>query len=178
MSAKSVIRREVKAAVKALPCDDKTAESAAICSALYLNGAIKNAKVVALFSPLPDEPDISSLIALMAQHCKVLLPRICGDEMDFYEYTPGSLAVGSYGINEPQGGHPALPSSIDVLVLPGVAFTSSGKRLGRGKGYYDKYMSREGFRAYKIGVCYSAQLLPELPTEQHDILLDSVVSAL
>ena len=68
-------------------------------------------------------------------------------------------------------------ADIDVMVVPGVAFTSVGDRLGRGKGYYDRYMAREGFRAQTIGVCYSCQLCDELPVEEHDRRVDRVISA-
>ena len=59
--------------------------------------------------------------------------------------------------------------------VPAVAFTRRGERLGRGKGFYDCYLSREGFRAYTVGVCYSHQLLDTLPTEPHDRRVDEVV---
>ena len=85
------------------------------------------------------------------------------------------MEVGAYGINEPQGDTPCPAEAIDLMVVPAVAFTRRGERLGRGKGFYDCYLSREGFRAYTVGVCYSHQLLDSLPTEPHDCRVDEVV---
>ena len=95
--------------------------------------------------------------------------------MDFYPYIPNTLQRGAFGINEPQGEEPCTPSEIDVIIVPGVAFTKDGKRCGRGKGYYDKYLSREGFRAVKIGICYTEQLAECIPNEPHDITMDCVI---
>ena len=61
------------------------------------------------------------------------------------------------------------------MVVPGVAFSADGVRLGRGKGYYDRYIAREGFRAYTIGVCYDCQMLGQLPCDEHDRRVDSVI---
>ena len=63
------------------------------------------------------------------------------------------------------------------MVVPGVAFASDGRRLGRGKGYYDRYLAREGFRAYTVAVCYSCQLRDDVPAEPHDKRVDEVVVA-
>jgi len=62
----------------------------------------------------------------------------------------------------------------DLIVLPGLAFSRTGDRLGRGKGFYDKYLSN--YRGVKIGVCFSDQLEDEIPTESHDIVLDYIVT--
>ena len=95
--------------------------------------------------------------------------------MDFYPYDPTAMEIGSFGISEPQTEVAIDPSEIDVIIVPGVAFTLSGVRCGRGKGYYDKYLSRNGFRAIKISVCYKEQLAEEIPSEPHDILMDCVI---
>ena len=67
----------------------------------------------------------------------------------------------------------ALP---DFIVVPGVAFTAAAARMGRGRGYYDKYLSQPGFRGVKAGVCYAHQLVGELPVEPHDVFMDYVVT--
>ena len=97
--------------------------------------------------------------------------------MDFYPYSPQSMHSGAMGISEPDGDVPVEPSEIDVMVLPGLAFTPDCKRLGRGKGYYDRYMSREGFHAYTIGICHTVQLLDTLPVESHDKSIDEVIKS-
>ncbi|MFI3269579.1 MAG: 5-formyltetrahydrofolate cyclo-ligase, partial [Rikenellaceae bacterium] len=87
----------------------------------------------------------------------------------------GGLRVGRFGILEPSGSTPVAASQIDVMIVPGVAFTRDGRRLGRGRGYYDRYLARPDFRATTMGVGFSHQLLRELPTEPHDRTLDRIV---
>ena len=172
---KKEIRRSVRAAMRAMDSDGKSAQATHLCSAALEHALLQDARVVALFAPLPDEPDISPLINTLYEKCTVVLPRISGDTMDFYPYSPHSMSSGSYGINEPQGNEPVAPSAIDVMLVPGVAFTREGFRLGRGKGFYDRYMSNEGFRAYKRGVCYLQQIVDVLPVEEHDIRMDEIL---
>jgi 5-formyltetrahydrofolate cyclo-ligase len=96
--------------------------------------------------------------------------------MEFYEISNG-LQRGKFGIMEPTASTPIDPSEIDAMIVPGIAFTRQGARLGRGKGFYDKYLSRKGFRAYTIGVCYPCQVVDNIPTEEHDKQLDLVVTS-
>jgi 5-formyltetrahydrofolate cyclo-ligase len=173
--SKSDIRRAAKSAVKALTAQQKADKSTLILSRIASSESIKSAKTVALYASLSDEVQSFELIELLSQTKRVVLPRVAGDDMDFYPYTPSSLKVGAFGIEEPQGSEPISPDEIDVIVVPGVAFTTDGKRCGRGKGYYDKYLSRSGFRAIKIGVCYTEQLAEDIPNEPHDIVMDYMI---
>ena len=173
--SKSDIRRAAKSTVKALTAQQKADKSTLILSCIASSESIKSAKTVALYASLSDEVQSFELIELLSQTKRVVLPRVAGDDMDFYPYTPSSLKVGAFGIEEPQGSEPISPDEIDVIVVPGVAFTTDGKRCGRGKGYYDKYLSRSGFRAIKIGVCYAEQLAEDIPNEPHDIVMDYMI---
>ena len=173
---KKEIRRAVRERLKALSADEKAQKSTMLALALVVHPTVRSAGVVALFSPLPDEPQVGEVIPIIAGERSIVLPRVEGDVMRFYPYTPASMSTGSYGIMEPMDGEAVDPSSIDVMVVPGVAFTANGARLGRGKGYYDKYMSLPGFRARTLGVCYSQQLLETLPVDSHDVKIDEIVS--
>lgn len=173
--SKSEIRTAAKQAVKSLLPEQRISKSALIVKDILALDAIKSAKVVALYSSLPDEVISGELIATLAVQKQVVLPRVAGDDMDFYPYNPNELEVGAFGITEPQAAVAINPAEIDTIVVPGVAFSADGKRCGRGKGYYDKYLSRNGFRATKIGICYKEQLAEEIPSEPHDILMDCVI---
>lgn len=172
---KKGLRKEVRARVAMLDNIEKETRSIALCGAFYDFFACRSDKVVALFSPLPDEVRLWTLVERLACLCKVVLPRVEGDTMQFYTYNKGGVKLGAFGIMEPQGKEPVLPEDIDVVLVPGVAFALNGARMGRGKGYYDKYMSQPGFRALKIGVCYKEQLLDSLPVEEHDVSVHRVV---
>ena len=175
MTDKSALRREVRARLAVLDADEKRLRSQYICDEVKKHLAVSGARVVALFSPLGYEPDIWPLVESLASTVSVVLPRVEGDVMNFYVYDRNSMAVGSFGINEPQNGVQVEACEIDAVVVPGLAFTVDGARMGRGKGFYDKYLSQSEFSALKIGVCYSEQLVPNIPTEPHDVSMDVVI---
>ena len=173
---KRTIRRAVRAEIAKLSSSEKKSISSQIFSAIAELQEVRQASVVALFASLPDEPQTGEIIEQLAQSKRIVLPRIEGEEMKFYDISEG-LREGAFSIMEPIATTPVEPSEIDVMIVPGVAFTSDGARLGRGKGFYDKYLSLNGFRAYTIGVCYPCQIVENIPTEEHDRSLDRVVSS-
>lgn len=172
---KSSIRKEIRSRLAVLQTSDKEARSASIAGTVKEHLAVSGARVVALYSPLGSEPLIWPLVVELSHRMLVVLPKVEGDTMNFYCYDPQCMAVGAYGIMEPQGGEPVPSYSIDAVVVPGVAFTRTGARMGRGKGYYDKYLSQEDFRGLKLGVCYAEQIVEDLPTEPHDVRMDCVI---
>lgn len=174
-SNKRDARGAVRAEIAKLTTDEKSSLSSLIFSRIAEMKEVKKASVIAVFISLSDEPQTATFIEQISPHKRVVVPRIEGEEMEFYDISEG-VAVGSFGIMEPLSATPVEPSEIDVMIVPGVAFTRNGSRCGRGKGFYDKYLSRRGFRAYTIGVCYPCQLADTLPVEEHDKILDCVVS--
>ena len=175
-SDKHQIRQAVRAEIAKLSAEDRTILSLLIFSKLSALEEISKASVIAIFISLSDEPETAEFIKqLVKQNKRIVVPKIEGENMQFYDISKG-LQKGAFGIMEPVETTPIEPSKIDVMVVPGVAFTRDGRRLGRGKGFYDKYLSHRGFRAYTIGVCYPCQLVGILPTEPHDKTLNLVVS--
>lgn len=175
IKSKQEIRQASKAKVKALTPTERSEKSLLIFNQVAQLPTLSTAGTIALYASLPDEPQTASFIEQLAAHHRVVLPRVCGDEMDFYPYSPEGLSIGSFGISEPQSGEVVSAAEIDVIVVPGVSFTTEGKRIGRGRGYYDRYLSRKGFRATKVGVCYKEQLTEQIPDESHDVNMDYVI---
>ena len=172
---KIALRRAVRARLAGLGKEEAQERSTAMCEELEHHIAVSGANVVALFSPLADEPQLWPLVECLSVRLSVVLPRVEGDVMNFYVYDRNSMAVGSFGINEPQNGVQVEACEIDAVVVPGLAFTVDGARMGRGKGFYDKYLSQSEFSALKIGVCYREQIVPEIPAEPHDVPMDVVI---
>lgn len=87
-----------------------------------------------------------------------------------------SMQMGPFGILEPVG--EVFPAEryadIQLAVIPGMAFDDENHRLGRGKGYYDKFLPGLP-SAYKVGICFPFQHLPSIPSEPHDVLMDMIV---
>ncbi|MBR4995262.1 MAG: 5-formyltetrahydrofolate cyclo-ligase [Alistipes sp.] len=179
---KKTIRQSIKRLTAELSSADREAQRDRVIEALRSEINSRKLSVVALFSPLPDEVDISPLVDALAMEegYRVVLPRVemtadGSPLMEFYDYQSAEMAEGAYGINEPQGEVPCRVEEIELMVVPGVAFTRDGVRLGRGKGFYDCYLSREGFHAFTIGACYAHQMMESLPYEPHDRRVDCVV---
>lgn len=134
-----------------------------------------------LFYSLPTELDTVQLIQrLMNSHKKVYLPLIQteNDEMIFYKLNnslsiESQVNVGSYDIHEPEKTEAficdnAVTEKVCMLV-PGIGFSKAGKRIGHGKGYYDKYLASVKDRIVLIGYCFDEQVIDDIPTEKNDI---------
>lgn len=133
--------------------------------------------VVMLYSALPDEVPTQALMdELVAQGKTVVLPCVVNDtDVELRRYTcPQDLQEGAFGILEPTGEPFTDYEAIDVAIVPGMAFDAEGHRLGRGKGYYDRFFARVPY-IYKIGLCFSWQIVDHVPYGEHDILMDKVI---
>ena len=106
----------------------------------------------------------------------VVLPVVTGEgEMELRVYHGAdSLRRGAFDILEPVGERFADYESIDLAVIPGMAFDDSGHRLGRGKGYYDRFLVNLP-HCYKIGMCFDFQRVEHVPCESTDIAVDEVI---
>ena len=174
--SKKEIRQEVKRRISALNNTERRFAAATVTEILLDNAIVQEARCIALFVSMDDEISTAEMIENLARHATVALPRIEGDEMNFFAYQ-GELKCGKFGIAEPSDSVPVSAAEIDVMIVPARAFTIDGKRLGRGKGFYDKYLSYNDFRAYTIGIGFACQLFDSLPTEEHDRRVDLVVTA-
>ena len=106
----------------------------------------------------------------------VYVPYVTNSGMFFSELTDFSqLRDGAFGISEPAAPAAAEPDSESLFVVPGVGFDRSGRRLGYGAGYYDKYL---GCRAYMclIGICFDIQVADHIPSEETDVAMDLILT--
>ena len=116
---------------------------------------------------------------MLSKSKKKIIPKIFGGELKFFliKDLHKDTKKNKYGILEPND--QAFEFSIeriDALIVPGLAFTLDGKRLGYGGGYYDKLLSKKAFKACTIGFCFSFQIMKDLPTEAHDRKVDHVIT--
>lgn len=145
-------------------------------AALEAHPAFGAARTVLLYHSLKDEVDTHAFIRKWGGSKLLLLPVVVGDDLELRRYTgPDDLAVGAYGIEEPVGEAFTDYASIDLVVVPGVAFDRNGNRLGRGRGYYDRLLPRIP-AARKLGLCFPYQLLDEVPSEPLDVRMDEVLT--
>ncbi len=142
---------------------------------------LRAARTVLGYAALPDELDLwPALRALRAEGKRVVLPRcvpdVYGLELLEVRDFDRELAPGAYGILEPTDGIPVDLAELDAFAAPGRAFDRRGNRLGRGGGYTDRIVKREGFRAFFCGIGFDCQVFPQVPTEPHDVAVSSLVT--
>ena len=172
---KETLRHSIRRLNGQLPADRKVAAAERILAQIEALPAFRTARCVACYCALPDEPPTAAVLRRWSRDRRVVVPRVEGDTMQFYDYRPEAMARGAFGIDEPvaaDASHRCPPEAIDLLVVPGVAFTRDGARLGRGKGYYDRYLAQSGIHACCVGVCFAHQLVDVLPVEPHDRTMD------
>ncbi len=132
---------------------------------------------ILLYHSLPDEVATHDLIRILhSQGHTILLPTVNGDELTLHIYEgESSLATGtSFGIQESAGALFTDYQHIDLAIIPGMAFTHQGDRLGRGRGYYDRLLPH--LSCPLIGLAFPFQLLPSIPCEAHDIRMTEVIT--
>ncbi len=186
LEKKKILRKIIKVRVSALSAEEKAKREKLLLDNLFSMPEFVAAKTVMLFANLPDEIGTFSLIdKSIAMGKKVFLPIINGDDMTVAEFT-GEYRVGRYEIKEPvveqlgvngliteSRDNACIVRDFDFVLVPGVGFSPSGYRLGRGKGYYDKFLSKHPL--YTVGVCFREQFILDIPREPHDVPMNKVL---
>lgn len=151
--------------------------SAPVLRRLAKHPRFKSAHTVLLYHSLPGEVNTHDFIRYWCFRKEILLPTVKGNEIELHHYAQGDkLAEGAYGIKESQGELFTNFASIDLAVVPGIAFDPKGNRLGHGKGYYDRLLARLApYNVYKLGVCFSYQRVDTVPSEDYDVPMDEVL---
>ncbi len=168
---KAELRKAIRIQLAGLSAEARTAQSAAICQAVATSPEWKCARTIGLFSPLASEPDVDPLWSLLEER-EACYPRVHGDRLVFVRVSARSqlMAAPRWDLLEPAHDEEQTvpPSQIDLLLVPGMAFTADGHRMGRGKGFYDRLLADPAFTAATFGVCFAEQLVETLPMEDHD----------
>jgi len=156
--------------------------SAAACAHLTGLDAFQHASVVMLYMPLPTEVDLTPIAIRCFQGAKtVCVPRVDwrGRDMvpvEISSFDDETMAVDNHGLRTPRTGRPIVPSLIDLVIVPGLAFDPAGNRLGRGGGFYDRFLRRLRRSAITAGLAFDAQLIESVPADDRDFALDIIVT--
>ena len=160
---KSELRKQVLQEMKALPREQKQFIDQALTERLLQHPFYQEAKIIATYLSFPHEFQTQELIPKT-------YPK---GRMDFVVYNPQQLVKTSFGLLEPQGDLEVVDSSqIDLIHVPGLAFTTEGYRIGYGGGYYDRYL--EHFPGHTLSTIYPCQVQDFIP-EKHDIPVQEVL---
>ncbi|MBD5641287.1 MAG: 5-formyltetrahydrofolate cyclo-ligase [Desulfovibrio sp.] len=179
-AAKKTLRREILRR-RAAYDPAVIAMRSRLCQANLLESPLwRKARAVALYAAIRGEADTALLLdAALKTGKKLFLPRITDAARGEMRLAPclalAKLTPGIWNIPEPEPG--PEPESLDLIVMPGLAFDNSGRRLGYGGGYYDRYLARRPDLApCRAGLCLSFQIVPRVPADKWDACVDSICS--
>ncbi|MBU6400306.1 MAG: 5-formyltetrahydrofolate cyclo-ligase [Verrucomicrobia bacterium] len=179
-SLKAALRAEMRRAIKALAAEQRLAASAAACAQLQTQPIWRRARTILGYVALPDELELAPLLVQARAAGKIVaLPRYVANQSRYeaaqIQDLDGHLVPGRYGIGEPAAGCASFPlNQLDLALVPGVCFDLMGRRLGRGRGYYDQLL--ESVRGIRCGVGWDVQVRSEIPVEPHDAVLDCILT--
>jgi 5-formyltetrahydrofolate cyclo-ligase len=175
---KAELRREMRHRLRDLG-EGRAEKSRAVCAAIAAYPAFQQSRTVALYSPLPSEPDLNALWVHRPR--TFWYPRVVGERIEFVAIENlEDLVAAPWNpwVREPalSAGQISSPAEIGLMLVPGLAFTREGARLGRGGGYYDRFLAQLPRETTKLGICFDVQLVDSLPSESHDVTVDGVIT--
>ena len=171
---KKELRAHIKALKKQHSKEQLMEQSEKILAKLEQHPDFIKAGRVMLYSALPDEVQTQAFLEKWHLKKQIILPTVVGDDIIPVEFGKDTaFAVGDFNILEPQ--NEPYTGGFDLIIVPGVAFDPKGNRLGRGRGYYDRFLCQH-LNVKRIGICFDFQMVEAIPTEPFDIRMDEVIT--
>ncbi len=179
---KRELRKRIKLLIARIPDGELASASAAVRRHVLAREEFRAARIIMLYAPSRGEVDVLSLTHDAADLVKLwALPEVGWEDgvlrPRLFSGDPASLVIRKHGVPEPQ--ESALPvdtKSIGLVLVPGMAFDRSGGRLGRGAGFYDRFLGRLAPTATTVGVALDVQIVPEVPAGPADVSVDALVT--
>ncbi|HHH75714.1 MAG TPA: 5-formyltetrahydrofolate cyclo-ligase [Phycisphaerae bacterium] len=181
VTVKQALRRQMKEMLAAMPAIIMSEKSRVSAGKIISLEVFQADNPILLYMPLPGEPDTKQ-IALEAwkNGRTVAMPKIVSSSDGLMNAVKCSslddVEIGPFGILAPASNDVIAPEEIGFVVVPALAYDRRGGRLGRGGGFYDRFLARMDARAAKCGLAFSEQIVDELPTDEHDETVDLIVT--
>jgi 5-formyltetrahydrofolate cyclo-ligase len=164
---------------RALPAEEAGQFGLMIQRAFIESVEFCNSCMVGLYAPVHNEVETAEVLAtILASSRAAIYPAVNGDKLEFRRVdSPDKLQKGAFGIFEPDVTCEVIdPDRADLIVVPGIAFDEAGKRIGYGKGYYDRALHHLEGSGKLVGFCYDCQLVGEIAGEPHDVTMDLLIT--
>ncbi|MGN6726992.1 MAG: 5-formyltetrahydrofolate cyclo-ligase [Tepidisphaeraceae bacterium] len=177
LDGKEEIRRSLRQRISALTEAERHAKSIAACALVAGLQEFRAAQTIMVYLSTPTEVDTAPLALRAWQQGKtVVVPKVSWDARRMVPVEISSLSsdqvqLTTKGFREPIAGNPVPLSFIDMVIVPGLGFTASGHRLGRGMGFYDRFLAQPEFIGFGCGLCFEEQVIPFVPMLDHDVPL-------
>ena len=176
---KKALRRTVRTKMRSEWTEEyRQTVSESVCHQIEAFLPFVRSHCVALYCALPDEVDLTAILERYQGEKRLLIPRVEGDDINFYSYQSDSLITSeNYKILEPTATveEAVDPAEIELILGPGVAFDLHGGRMGRGKGFYDRFFARCP-HALRVAVTSSMQIVEQIPLEPWDVPMHYIIS--
>jgi 5-formyltetrahydrofolate cyclo-ligase len=178
---KAALRKTLRARLAAMTEPERHSKSIAACSLIIASPEFQNARCIMLFLSNPEEVDTASMALKAWQAGKtVVVPKVSWDQKRMLPVEISSLSDAGLThtgpVREPVAGTPMPIGFIDLVVVPGLGFTASGNRIGRGMGFYDRFLAQSEFLGLSCGLAFEEQIVPDLPTLDHDMPLSMLAT--
>jgi 5-formyltetrahydrofolate cyclo-ligase len=170
---KQELRALVRGRVRAMSTDAQAVDSLRACEKFLAQDVYRRADSILLYVALVGEVDLLLIFErAVADGKRIALPRFLPERDTYGAFFAGDnpLTPGAFGIPEPAQDNPVPLNRLDLILVPGVGFDLRGRRLGRGKGFYDRMLSEAP--GVKCGICFDQQMLEAIPVEPHDVGVD------
>jgi 5-formyltetrahydrofolate cyclo-ligase len=180
-SSKALVRQQLRNALASLTPQDLHAKSAKACGFITSSPEFAAARCVMVYLSMQQEVDTAPLALKAWQTGKtVVVPKVSweGKRMLPVEITSlqCGLTVTGPGVREPISGRPVPVGEIDLVIVPGLGFTPQGYRIGRGMGFYDRFLAQGDFIGLSCGLAFTEQIIPALPILDHDMPLSMLAT--
>jgi len=179
---KDALRQDLRARLDKVTDQQRQDWSLQAAERLVQLDAFRHATNVMVYLPLRTEIDTTAIVlrAFELGHAvcspKVDWARRDMHAVELHSMADDSLELDEHGVRTPRDGRPVVPSTIDLVIVPGLAFDLTGRRLGRGGGFYDRFLSRLRRSTKTIGLAFDVQIVAEVPTEPGDVQVDLVIT--
>jgi 5-formyltetrahydrofolate cyclo-ligase len=180
MLTKQRLRNRILARLKIQKEENRSRKSRLIRNKLFRTRVFQKAKRVMFYITFDGEVETQEMIKQAKKLGKRVAVPVCKKDRTMRPCLLGDsprLVKGLYGIMEPAIKNLIDLKKLDLIIVPGIAFTKDGRRLGRGKGYYDRFLKKIPDKAAAIGLAYDFQILPDIPTIVTDATVDRIISA-
>lgn len=169
---KQEIRELINKKLKGMTKQDIDSKSESILFNLQKSKLLDDKKSIMFYLNIKNEVKTDFMLEYFKDK-NIYLPKVNGNNMNAYKFISfEDLEIGSFGIREPKKSKE--PENLDAVIVPLVAISRKGERIGKGKGYYDKFLSR--YNTLKIGICYDFQIVDNIIKEEQDINLDYIIT--
>lgn len=181
MAVKASLRKIIRQRLAAMSPTVAQAKSMAICKRLLEQPEFERAQTIMIYLPMPGEVDVAPIALRGWQMDKTIAaPRLAWDLRYMLPVEIRSLESGLVvtrpGLREPEGGEPIPLGMLDMVLVPAMAYDRQGNRLGRGAGFYDRFLASPQFRGVPVGLAFTEQLVDHVPVHDTDMPVQLLIT--